>query len=197
MLIKKKISHQFSAWNRRRKLEFVFRFIDDHKIKSCLLVGAKPDATGVGFNNLIERGILGKISKVVATGLEPEGNGWPEWLQCDGRDLPFAANSFDLVFSNAVIEHVGLINDQIKFIIEHDRVGKSWIFTTPNRLFPVESHTQTLFFHMSPKWKNPIVSRLLSKQDLLEILPQGSQVIGHIFSPTFICYKIQEQGRVA
>jgi hypothetical protein len=193
VITRKEISHKFSAWNRRRKLNFVVGFIRDQSIESCLLVGAKPDANGVGFNNLIERGILGEVSKVVATGLEQKGNGWPEWIQCDGRDLPFATDSFDLVFSNAVIEHVGLINDQIKFINEHERVGLSWIITTPNRLFPVEAHTQTIFLHMSKKWKNPVVSRLLSKRDLLEMLPIGSRIIGNVFSPTFICYKINKK----
>ena len=130
-----------------------------------MLVGAKPDANGVGFNNLIERGILGAVSKVVASVLEEEGDGWPEWIQCDGRELPFAPASFDLVFSDAVIEHVGSINDQIKFNNEHDGVGRSWIITTPNRLFSVESHTQTILLHMSKNWKNPVVSRPLSKRD--------------------------------
>ena len=36
----------------------------------------------------------------------------------DGRSLPFEANSFDIGFSNAVIEHVGSRDEQRRFIEE-------------------------------------------------------------------------------
>jgi len=189
MLIRN-LSHNFSVWNRSRKLEFVLSFIRLYKVKSCLLVGATPDATGNGFENLIERGIKSELVNVVASGLEEKSAGWSSWIPADGRDLPFDTMSFDLVFSNAVIEHVGDEQDQIRFVLEHDRVGVSWILTTPNRLFPIESHTQILFLHMRKSWKHPFVSRLLSKRDLIKILPPGSIIKGNIFSPTFICYKV-------
>ena len=189
------LSHKFSGWNRSRKLKFVLRFIRDNNVSSCLLVGATPDATGVGFANLIERGILADVDEVVATGLETDSIGWPTWIRADGRDLPFKSKSFDLVFSNAVIEHVGTENDQKKFILEHDRVGKSWILTTPNRLFPIESHTQVLFTHMRKKWSHPWVSRLLSKGDLKKMLPPGSEIRGNVLSPTFICFKLHGHKR--
>jgi len=187
------LSRKFSAWNRRRKLKFVLSFIRRFKLSSCLLVGATPDSNGTGFENLIERGISSEINDIVATGLEDESTGWASWIRADGRNLPFNTKSFDLVFSNAVIEHVGGMQDQVKFILEHDRVGKSWIFTTPNRLFPVESHTQILFLHMNKRWKHPLVSRLLSKRDLRLMLPEGSLIKGYFFSPTFICYKTPDQ----
>ena len=183
MIILKKLSHRFSAWNRNQKLKFVLSFIRQHDVKSCLIVGATPDATGDGFVNLIERGIKTEITNLVASGLEAESTGWSTWMQEDGRDLTFGPKSFDLVFSNAVIEHVGDQRDQIRFISEHDRVGKSWIFTTPNRLFPIESHTQILFSHMRKSWRHPWVSRLLSKADLKQILPPGSKrIIYMVFS---------------
>jgi 2-polyprenyl-3-methyl-5-hydroxy-6-metoxy-1,4-benzoquinol methylase len=156
------------------------------------LVGATPDATSLGFANLIERGIKAELPNVVASGLEATSAGWQSWISADGRELPFDQNSFDLVFSNAVIEHVGGEQDQMRFIREHDRVGKSWILTTPNRLFPVESHTQILFSHMRKSWKHVLVSRLLSKRDLIKILPPGSIIKGNTFSPTFICYKVRK-----
>lgn len=85
-------------------------------MKSCLSVGAIPDATGDGFENLIERGIRTEITNVVASGLEAESTGWSTWMQEDAKNLTFGPNSFDLVFSNAVIEHVGNQRDQINFI---------------------------------------------------------------------------------
>lgn len=190
------ISHKFSTWNRKRKSQFVENFIVSRNIKSCLIVGANSNANTPGFVNLIEHSIQNSLARqggadVVVSGIEEHGAGWKNWLQADGRNLPFEADTFDLVFSNAVIEHVGEMEDQVKFIKEHDRVGKNWILTTPNRLFPIEGHTHVLFIHMRGKWKHPSFTRLLSKRDLLDILPIGTTVVGHSFSPTFICYKVQ------
>ena len=162
--------------------------MQDHRIESCLFVGAKPNLGEYKFDNLIETGLAGVIPKVTASGMERASNLWPDWVQADGKNLPFADFAFDLVFSNAVIEHVGDKSDQMLFIAEHSRVGKNWIFTTPNRLFPIESHTRVFFRHMSRKWTDPGVSRLLSKRDIKEILPPGAVIKGNFLSPTFICY---------
>ena len=45
--------------------------------------------------------------------------------------------TFDVVFSNAVIEHVGGEEEQLRFVAEALRVGRRAFITTPNRLFPV------------------------------------------------------------
>lgn len=182
-----KVTIVFSLLNRKRKLFFVQEFINKFEISSCLVVGA-AQTNSEGYGNLIERGILEYCQKVTISGLEKEGIGWDSWVSCDGRSLPFEKNEFDLVFSNAVIEHVGDFHDQLKFVLEHARVGKHWILTTPNRLFPIESHTQIFFKHMLRSWSNPLVSRLLSKADLRKLLPSDAVIKGGRFSPTFIAY---------
>jgi len=68
-----------------------------------------------------------------------------------GGAFPFEDNSFDIVWSNAVVEHVGDAVAQEMFIKEIMRVGRSAYFTTPNRHFPVETHTRTPFLHWLPK----------------------------------------------
>jgi SAM-dependent methyltransferase len=67
-----------------------------------------------------------------------------------GDYFPFPDKSFDWVFSNAVIEHVGDDTAQLRFVNEMLRVGKHVFFTTPNKYFPVESHTNALFLHWLP-----------------------------------------------
>lgn len=192
MSILSAMSHAYSRHNRSKKLEFLSRFVIEQNISTGLIVGAKPDPTLMAFDNLIEKGLLELIPTVVVSGVEEVSTFWPQWIQADGLNLLFSDHSFEFVFSNAVIEHVGGEVDQQKFINEHNRVGKNWVFTTPNRLFPIESHSQLIFSHMRKGWSRGDVTRLLSKKDLKKILPVGAKIKGHFLSPTFTCFKIEE-----
>lgn len=69
----------------------------------------------------------------------------------DGLALPFADGSFDLVFSNSVIEHVGNHHIQEVFAREIARVGRSYWVQTPDRRFPVEQHLWTPALHWLPR----------------------------------------------
>ena len=78
----------------------------------------------------------------------------------DGISMPFADQSFDLVFSNSVIEHVGNRDDQARFAAEIARVGKKYWVQTPNRYFPIEHHLWTPFVHWLPHlWQAAILKR--------------------------------------
>ena len=78
----------------------------------------------------------------------------------DGTSLPFADQSFDLVFSNSVIEHVGSRAQQARFASEVARVGKQYWVQTPNRYFPIEHHLWTPFVHWLPRsWQAAILKR--------------------------------------
>jgi hypothetical protein len=78
----------------------------------------------------------------------------------DGLHLPFADQSFDLVFSNSVIEHVGDAANQARFAAEIRRVARRryWV-QTPNRGFPVEQHLLTPFLHWLPDGLRAAVAR--------------------------------------
>lgn len=78
----------------------------------------------------------------------------------DGTTLPFPDQSFDLVFSNSVIEHVGDRAAQARFAAEIARVGKQYWLQTPSRYFPVEQHMWTPFVHWLPRaWQAAILKR--------------------------------------
>ena len=63
-----------------------------------------------------------------------------------------SSNSFDIVHSNATIEHVGSYKNQLSFVKECVRISKKYVFIqTPNRFFPIDFHTFLPFIHWLPK----------------------------------------------
>jgi SAM-dependent methyltransferase len=72
------------------------------------------------------------------------------YVQGDACALPFEDGAFDLVFSNAVIEHVGGFERQRRFVLEALRVARRAFITTPNRAFPIEVHTRLPLVHWLP-----------------------------------------------
>ena len=113
----------------------------------------------------------------------------------DARRLPWPDKHFDIVFSNAVIEHVGDFADQRQMASEIMRVGKRWFVTTPNRWYPFEFHMRMPFVtwlpgqsylgfskivHYSPYWRKYIFGRryggqlrLMSARELKKCFPNS------------------------
>src|SRR6266496_861648 len=90
------------------------------------------------------------IGKVVRCNLDPSAADTGVRVVGDGCRLPFAEKSFDVAFSNSVIEHVGSYAAQQAFSAELRRVGRKYFVQTPNRWFPVEPHYLLPMFHFLP-----------------------------------------------
>jgi hypothetical protein len=63
--------------------------------------------------------------------------------------LPFSNGEFDISCANAVLEHVGSVDNQRLFIQELARVSKRVFLTVPHRYFPVEHHTAIPLLHFT------------------------------------------------
>jgi hypothetical protein len=62
----------------------------------------------------------------------------------------FSDNSFDLVFSNSVIEHLGA-GQQMDFARTVRRLAPSWWVQTPSITFPIEAHCNLPFWWHYPQ----------------------------------------------
>ena len=183
------IASRISKFNRERKWKIFTRKFSFNDRTSIL---------DVGFNNVEYSEIDNYLEKVYphpekitalgVTGADLFQKKYPlvNAIIYDGNYFPFSAGSFDIVWSNAVLEHVGQKAKQVLFLKEIKRVGKNAFITTPNRYFPVEIHTRTILLHFLPqrifykylkltgkKWATGNYMNLLSKREIVRLLKEA------------------------
>jgi SAM-dependent methyltransferase len=72
------------------------------------------------------------------------------FVRGDARALPFEPGSFDIAYSNSLVEHLDPA-DRARFAAEIRRVaGRYWV-QTPNRYFPIEPHVLLPGFQFLPE----------------------------------------------
>lgn len=74
-----------------------------------------------------------------------------EAVDADGTAMPYDDMSFDVAYSNSVIEHVGDWSRIEKFAGEIRRLSPNYYVQTPYIYFPIEPHLYTAFIHMLPR----------------------------------------------
>lgn len=151
-------AYRVSGFNRRRKWEIFLREFPPDPEHRVLDIGFS-DREYSATDNFIEKHYPYR-SQITALGVDapaefPERYPDVKVVQYDGREFPFEDKTFDIAWSNAVIEHVGRHEGrreaQVLFLREIARVSKSAFVTTPNKRFPIEVHTRTPLLHWLPK----------------------------------------------
>jgi len=141
--------------NREKILKIFFNEIHYNNEKSLLDVGT-TSSINKNHNLILQKTLNNKnitcLSNQDCSFLKKKFSNVKNFIIGDGCDNQLNDNTYDIVYSNATIEHVGFYNNQRLFISECVRVAKKSIFiTTPNRYFPLDFHTKIPFIHMLPK----------------------------------------------
>jgi hypothetical protein len=168
---------------------------------SLLDVGGYP-ALGGEFDSL--RVLFGRVVVVNIDAKCKMGDVAPNMTAAiaDGCALPYPHRSFDWVFSNAVLEHVGGRTKQEQFSREVQRVARiGYFLSTPNRHFWLDPHTYLPFYHLLPERLQHIVVhlsighmrsweplRMLSARELGEMFPAANIVPVGPFGLNLVAY---------
>lgn len=151
------LAYKISGFNRRRKWGLFWQEIKPRPEDKILDIGFSEKEYSA-TDNFLEKNYP-YLKQVTAVGIDATIDFKKRYPQVnvvtyDGGKLPFSDSSFDICWSNAVIEHVGSKEKQILFLKEAYRVGRRIFLTTPNRFFPVEIHTRVPLLHLflPKKW---------------------------------------------
>lgn len=135
----------------------------------------------------------------------------------DGCNLGYTDKSYDILFSNSVIEHVGDWEHQQRFAHEVRRVGRKLWIQTPAFECPLEPHFLAPFVHWLPKivrrrilrWLTPwgwierpdqakidqtiAMTRLLTKRQVKELFPDcniRTERLFVLFPKSYIAWRV-------
>jgi ubiquinone/menaquinone biosynthesis C-methylase UbiE len=147
------IHHKF----RSQKCDLFFEALRPRRSDSLLDVGGGTGILGE-FGRIYRYFTEVRVVNLDPQVIEEEGLEHVKCEVADGCALPFRDRSFDWVFSNAVIEHVGGAHRQQLFAQEIRRVArKGYFVATPNRHFPVDPHTLLPFYQfLSQEWQRRV-----------------------------------------
>lgn len=196
-----------------RVFEVIFKFTRPRRMRRLARLLHPTDATkvlDVGGSTL-NWSYLKSAPRVTLLNIRPaeslDDSGQFEFVLGDGCALEYADKSFDLAYSNSVIEHLGSWDKQVRFAAELRRAGKQIWMQTPAKECPIEPHYLTPFVHWLPReWQRKILRncsfwgiverpsqaqvdemvdevRLLSKREVRELFPDCQILI-----EWFLCF---------
>ena len=183
------IAYKISAVNRRRKWKIFLETIKPTLKLRILDVGFTENEYSE-TDNFLEKNYP-YPQNITALGIDTPKKFRERYPQVkavkyDGNKFPFDDRTFDVCWSNAVLEHVGNRDKQTMFLKEIKRVAKVAFITTPNKYFPVEVHTRTPLLHFLSKklfdkylsligktWAAGNYMNLLSYKDIRKLLKEA------------------------
>lgn len=189
-----RLRSRYALRARKRMLDCFIEALGPLPTENVLDLGVTPDET-LEESNFFEA-LYPYPHRIVAASIEDASNiekvfRGVRFVQIKQGELPFSDKQFDLLFCSAVLEHVGTRAEQKAFVNEAIRVSKRFMFTTPNRWFPIDFHTLLPLIHWLPQSIHQRLLRitghnflaqtsnlnLLGARDIREIFPTNMRVV--------------------
>ena len=139
------VSNNISGFFRKKRIKIFNDFINTFVVSDTIRI---LDIGGTNyFWNIWKEYIERDIKVTLINTNEQLTNGYDS-LKLDANDLSSLKDkSFDIVFSNSLIEHLFTYENQKIFTEEILRIGKKIFIQTPAFIFPIEPHFLFPFFH--------------------------------------------------
>lgn len=145
---------------RRKRLARFMRLVSE--------VGPAPHVLDVGgtpeYWRALEPMWKGRIGKITIVNLDAPEADFGDVVVRPGNACnlsEFADDSFDLVHSNSVIEHVGRYEQMSQMASEVRRLAPAYYLQTPYAYFPIEPHYRAPFVHwLAPETRAKILMKV-------------------------------------
>lgn len=139
--------------------------LDEHQRFRVLDLGGKPD-TWEQISQPLDITILNLPGENDAEVQQCESHHQLTFVEGDAcLASEFDNKSFDLIYSNSVIEHVGNHQQQEAFAHEVHRLGHAYWIQTPSKYFPIEAHCgMPLWWFYPVAWRRYFIRRWRSQR---------------------------------
>ncbi len=141
--------------NRLKMASLIKNYLKDEELDDVLDIGSTNDFKNESSNFLIKNLKIFKNYKSISDQkieLSFFSKALNKSITDNFSDLELEEYKSDIVISNATIEHVGSLENQIKMCENIIKLTKKYfIIITPNRYHPVEFHSKLPLLHWLPK----------------------------------------------
>ena len=139
-----------------------------HKIKDCDIFSSGCGSAGdlLVMHDMGAKSVTGvevdeELADLARTRLNSAGGNIKFDISTyGGRDLPYDDESFDIITSIHVVEHVGHVRHYLSELLRVLRPGGILFMDCPNRFYPYEQHTMLKYVHLIPHTIRDIFMRL-------------------------------------
>ena len=108
---------------------------------------------------------------------------YAKWIVANGAKTSCDDTSFDVVFCNSVIEHVGGVEEQMKLGTEIRRLEPFYFVQTLTKYFPIEPHMIAPHIHWTPKGFQRRLFQYFALKGLLSDMKEeeNKRIVGRIY----------------